>query len=150
MAKRKKRRPKKLIMPEIDGVKLGAGLHLIIGTSDIEVCNVSARVFSGVDLVQREYERLILRFGHDWHYNDIANQMDRLRKIPGQWFLATMNPSVMDRFYFRSPLDFRRHVFVVKNRLLTSVSRDVAEDFYQSYMVGFQQVSELLRVKGLW
>lgn len=73
-----------------------------------------------------------------------------------QSFLTSQNPLLLDYLRFESPEDVRS-TFVLCSRDKASeqmawenMSQEAAEDFFDSYNVGFQQVGELLQSKGLW
>lgn len=73
-----------------------------------------------------------------------------------QVFLTSQNPLLLDYLRFQSPEDVRS-TFVLCRRDKGSeqmswenMSQEAAEDFFDSYKVGFQQVGELLQTKGLW
>jgi hypothetical protein len=148
-----KRHWESILIREIDGVRLGKGPHLIIGSSDSDMCNALAWLSELACSCERH--RFLPRFGHDEHYRWIEKRMKAMWKEKGQWFVATMNPIAMDYFYFRTAVEVRRRIFLVRpmsshHGMLYAMTPDQAEDFYASYKVGFQQVSELLRVKGIW
>jgi energy-coupling factor transporter ATP-binding protein EcfA2 len=74
-----------------------------------------------------------------------------------QVFLTSQNPLLLDYLTFDSPEQVRS-TFVLSNweeegggqMVWEDMSQEVAEDFFASYKVGFQQVGELLQSKGLW
>ncbi|OJH36474.1 AAA family ATPase [Cystobacter ferrugineus] len=73
-----------------------------------------------------------------------------------QVFLTSQNPLLLDYLRFQSPEDVRA-TFVLCRRdkgaeqmAWENMSQEAAEDFFDSYKVGFQQVGELLQSKGLW
>ncbi|WP_395842024.1 AAA family ATPase [Cystobacter fuscus] len=73
-----------------------------------------------------------------------------------QVFLTSQNPLLLDYLGFQSPEDVRS-TFVLcswdkeaEQMIWENMSQEAAEDFFDSYKVGFQQVGELLQTKGLW
>ncbi|MFY0582295.1 AAA family ATPase [Cystobacter fuscus] len=73
-----------------------------------------------------------------------------------QVFLTSQNPLLLDYLSFESPVDVRS-TFILCSRdrnseqmVWENMSQEAAEDFFDSYKVGFQQVGELLQTKGLW
>ncbi|WP_395852941.1 AAA family ATPase [Cystobacter fuscus] len=73
-----------------------------------------------------------------------------------QVFLTSQNPLLLDYLNFQSPEDVRS-TFVLCRRdkgseqmVWENMSQEAAEDFFDSYKVGFQQVGELLQTKALW
>lgn len=73
-----------------------------------------------------------------------------------QAFLTSQNPILLDYLTFDSPEQVRS-TFILCGRDTQSnqltwqgMSQEAAEDFYDSYKVGFQHVGELLQTKGLW
>ncbi|ATB44273.1 hypothetical protein CYFUS_009760 [Cystobacter fuscus] len=73
-----------------------------------------------------------------------------------QVFLTSQNPLLLDYLSFESPVDVRS-TFILCSRdrnseqmVWENMSQEAAEDFFDSYKVGFQQVGELLQAKGLW
>jgi hypothetical protein len=77
---------------------------------------------------------------------------------PRQLFLTSQNPLLLDSLNFESAEQVRStfvlcHKAMVDERgqlIWENMSEDAAEDFFESYKVGFQQVGELLQVKRLW
>ncbi len=73
-----------------------------------------------------------------------------------QAFLTSQNPLLLDYLTFDSPEQVRSTFVLCKwdestgQMLWEDMSPEAAEDFFESYKVGFQQVGELLRSKGLW
>ncbi|HYO55710.1 AAA family ATPase [Archangium sp.] len=73
-----------------------------------------------------------------------------------QVFLTSQNPLLLDYLTFESPEEVHR-TFVLcrweqgsEQMVWENMSQEAAEDFFDSYKVGFQQVGELLQTKGLW
>jgi hypothetical protein len=73
-----------------------------------------------------------------------------------QVFLTSQNPLLLDYLSFESPVDVRS-TFILCSRdrnseqmVWENMSQEAAEDFFDSYKVGFQQVGELLQTKALW
>lgn len=73
-----------------------------------------------------------------------------------QLFLTSQNPLLLDFLGFQSVEDVRS-TFVLcrwdedaEQMIWENMSQEAAQDFFDSYKVGFQQVGELLQTKGLW
>jgi energy-coupling factor transporter ATP-binding protein EcfA2 len=73
-----------------------------------------------------------------------------------QVFLTSQNPLLLDYLNFQSPEEVRS-TFVLcswergpEQMVWENMSQEAAQDFFDSYKVGFQQVGELLQSKGLW
>lgn len=73
-----------------------------------------------------------------------------------QVFLTSQNPLLLDYLSFQSPEEVRS-AFVLcrwekgpEQMVWENMSPEAAQDFFDSYKVGFQQVGELLQSKGLW
>jgi hypothetical protein len=75
-----------------------------------------------------------------------------------QVFLTSQNPLLLDYLIFNTPEQVRSTFILCSwegqkeqaRMLWENMSQEAAEDFFDSYKVGFQQVGELLQAKGLW
>lgn len=75
-----------------------------------------------------------------------------------QVFLTSQNPLLLDYLTFESPEQVRSTFILchwegegAQARMAwESMTQEAAEDFFDSFKVGFQQVGELLQAKGLW
>lgn len=75
-----------------------------------------------------------------------------------QVFLTSQNPLLLDHIPFDNPEQVRSTFILCHwageneqaRMLWENMSQEAAEDFFESYKVGFQQVGELLQAKGLW
>jgi energy-coupling factor transporter ATP-binding protein EcfA2 len=75
-----------------------------------------------------------------------------------QVFLTSQNPLLLDDFPFDSAQQVQSTFILCRKERVgehermvwENMSQEAAEDFFDSYKVGFQQVGELLQAKGLW
>jgi len=75
-----------------------------------------------------------------------------------QVFLTSQNPLLLDYLTFENPEQVRSTFILCRwegagsqaRMLWENMTQEAAEDFFDSYKVGFQQVGELLQAKGLW
>jgi hypothetical protein len=75
-----------------------------------------------------------------------------------QVFLTSQNPLLLDYLTFETPEQVRSTFILCRwegegaqaKMVWENMTQEAAEDFFDSYKVGFQQVGELLQAKGLW
>jgi energy-coupling factor transporter ATP-binding protein EcfA2 len=75
-----------------------------------------------------------------------------------QIFLTSQNPLLLDYLTFENPEQVRSTFILCRWEgegtqawmVWENMTQEAAEDFFDSYKVGFQQVGELLQAKGLW
>lgn len=97
-------------------------------------------------------DELVNGLHHRWIYDCIKALGKR------QVFLTSQNPLLLDYLHFESPEEVRATFILCDwegeerqaRMRWDKMSQEVAEDFFDSYKVGFQQVGELLQSKGLW
>lgn len=74
----------------------------------------------------------------------------KLRELTGRYIIATVNGSVIDNFHFESADHARKSIFLLQDDHFFGLSEDEAHEFFRSYEVGIQHVSEILLTSGLW
>jgi hypothetical protein len=95
-------------------------------------------------------DELVNGLHHEWIDACVKEIGDR------QAFLTTQSSLLLDQLVFNSPeevsatfilceLDEKDGTFIWRN-----MPMDLAHLFYNAYQVGFEHVSEILRVRGLW
>ena len=94
-------------------------------------------------------DELVNGLHHQW----IQVCIEELRER--QVFLTSQNPLLLDYLTFEAPDDVRSQFVLCRweqgeQMIWENMSEEAAEDFFASYKVGFQQVGELLQLKGLW
>jgi energy-coupling factor transporter ATP-binding protein EcfA2 len=97
-------------------------------------------------------DELVNGLHHRWIQDCIKSLGNR------QVFLTSQNPLLLDYLSFEAPEQVRSTFILCSwegegkqaQMRWDNMSQEAAEDFYESYKVGFQQVGELLQAKGLW
>jgi energy-coupling factor transporter ATP-binding protein EcfA2 len=97
-------------------------------------------------------DELVNGLHHRWIQDCIKALGDR------QAFLTSQNPLLLDYLTFESPEQVRSTFILCRwegegkpaQMRWDNMPQEAAEDFFDSYKVGFQQVGELLQSKGLW
>lgn len=142
-------------------MKLGPGTHLILGkqVKDIDwaIDVIYQQVMMALNLtevVPDEVSKFVCpRCGHDEHWKVISDFMKKTQETKQQFFVATMSPAVIDCMKFASAEDAQARI-IFANKAPTSffsrMSDDEARRLYEAYKSGYQHVSEILRVEGLW
>lgn len=88
------------------------------------------------------------------HHSWIEICFEKLRNL--QTFLTSQNPLLLDYLSFEMPSEIQSTFILCRwiqgddQMSWENPTQEVAENFYESYKFGFQQVGELLQVKGLW
>lgn len=70
--------------------------------------------------------------------------------LPRPTFLVTAHPGFLDEVYFTGPEDVRARVLRWRAGQLTPLDEYEAHRVWESYDVGIQHVSEILRSRGLY
>ncbi len=139
---------------KVSGLPLVKGVHLVLAQNHRDLCDavdeIRAVIPKRYSIATLESDIPCLIYGDD-HWKVIEYKLEGLFESKKQAFIGTMNTFAIDCFYFESAADVRdRLLFAGKRGHLWSMSEIEAEAFYQSYKVGIQHTSEVLRTGGWW
>jgi ABC-type uncharacterized transport system ATPase subunit len=91
------------------------------------------------------------------HHSLVAYVIEKLKNK--QAFLAIQDPLVLDHLTFECPEQVRQSVVLCESALdeekhkywtWRNCTEEEAADFYESWKIGIQPVSELLKTRGIW
>lgn len=136
--------------------QFGPGINIILAKNNELLYNVCHKIWTGIAVQywlsnDSESEYVDYRFGNDYHHVYIRAKMDEMEKSKAQYVLGTMNPSVIDCMEFESKSDAMSRIHIVTESYdVVNMSESQGESFICSYNSGYQHVSEILRVNGIW
>jgi len=94
-------------------------------------------------------------YGDSEHRSNFESHLRRLQRTTSKVFCSTMNPDVVNQFYWHDIKDLQRRIILVKDGgdglfVGFNMTEDEPYNLNQCWDVGLQQLRELLWQKGLW
>lgn len=136
------------MLDSFEGVKFTKGPHLILAKNAEHTHTWFDRLehCSG-DAATRLIERNI---GNNWYHSTINEWWEDVLKKE-QALISTMNPFLVDCFFFKSAEDAHLRIILVDAYgVAENLDISSAERFYWSYQAGIQHVSEILVSDEIW
>lgn len=126
-------------------VRYGEGMHLVLAKTQTAIEDAMYDIRSHF---RDTNIHAFSAWGNGMHYEEIQKYLDEYRTKNLLCFIGTMNPSVIDRMNFTSAEDAQKRILL--GGPFRNMTDDQAEKFWSGYGTGYQHVSEILRMEGIW